>query len=90
MSKEKQKKKNLGKIVFLVIMLFAGMTCGVIAGELLAKPEEQGGASWGYLLVLLLAMYLAMFVQIIVHEAGHLVFGLATGYREREGIDREV
>lgn len=81
MSKEKQKKKNWGKIVFLLIMLFAGMACGVIAGEFLGKSVKEGRASWGYLLILLIAMYLSMFVQIIVHEAGHLVFGLATGYQ---------
>ena len=30
---------------------------------------------------LFLLVYLAMMVQVIVHEAGHLIFGLATGYR---------
>ena len=29
----------------------------------------------------LLGLYLCMFLQIFIHEAGHLVFGLMTGYR---------
>lgn len=81
MSKEKQKKKSFGKILFLLIMFFAGMTCGVIAGEYIGKSEKVGNAAWGYLLVLIIAMYFAMFVQIIAHEAGHLLFGLASGYQ---------
>ena len=32
------------------------------------------------LLLLMIMMYLAMFLQIVIHEAGHLIFGLATGY----------
>ncbi len=39
---------------------------------------------WQYMLTLLgmaAIMYLAIFLQIILHEAGHLLFGLLTGYR---------
>lgn len=32
-------------------------------------------------LLLLLSVYAAMFLQLILHESGHLVFGLLTGYR---------
>ncbi len=30
---------------------------------------------------LIILVYVAMFIQIIIHEAGHLVFGLISGYR---------
>jgi len=81
MDNKKHKKNNLGKIVFLLIMFAAGLACGVIAGKFLGKSAKVGESFWAYLLILLVAMYLAMFVQIVVHEAGHLVFGLATGYQ---------
>ncbi len=30
---------------------------------------------------IIISMYLAMFLQMFIHEGGHLVFGLLTGYR---------
>ena len=36
---------------------------------------------WPVLLPAVLWMYAAMTLQLIIHEAGHLVFGLLTGYR---------
>ena len=33
------------------------------------------------IIVLLLIMYVAIFAQIIIHEAGHLIFGLVSGYQ---------
>ena len=45
------------------------------------------GRSFGGFLLFLagfsVLLWLAMLVQIVLHEAGHLVFGLATGYRFR-------
>lgn len=80
MSKSKAKKKNLGQIIFLLIMLLAGMACGVMAGEMMGKATADGKPFFMYVVVLFVAMYLAMFVQIVVHEAGHLIFGLLSGY----------
>ena len=57
------------------------MVCGVVAGAFLARAEEKGESFFVYIFVLLLAIYLAMFIQMVVHEAGHLVFGLLTGYQ---------
>ena len=31
--------------------------------------------------VLFIEIYAALFLQILIHEAGHLLFGLLTGYR---------
>lgn len=80
MSKNKSKKSNIGQIIYMAIMLVAGMVCGAIAGAFLARAEENGESFFVYVFVLLLAIYLAMFIQMVVHEAGHLVFGLLTGY----------
>lgn len=72
-------KKNLGQIVYIIIMLLAGVACGLMAGKFVAQAEDDKVI--GVMLVLLVGMYLAMFVQIAVHEAGHLVFGLGSGYK---------
>lgn len=62
------------------IMLLAGIVCGGIAGVLLARVEDQGLEFWQGMVAMILAIYGAMLIQIIVHEAGHLVFGLISGY----------
>ena len=80
MSKNKNKKKNSGQIIYMSIMLLAGLVCGGMAGALLARVEDQGLQFWQGMVAMILAIYGAMLIQIIVHEAGHLVFGLISGY----------
>lgn len=80
MSDKKNKKKNLGQIIYTIIMLLAGLLCGGMAGVILAHAEEQGVEFWAGMVALFLGIYGAMLIQIIVHEAGHLVFGLMSGY----------
>ena len=77
------KKRNyrwLGVLVYLLI----GAACGVLIMEYWDRAKEAGMPFIGQILsvVLLIAgMYAALVLQIIIHEAGHLVFGLLTGYR---------
>ncbi len=80
MKKEKQKKK--GKIAdillgFIYIIAFA------VCGALMASETEGLSAKDSFIkfILLLAVMYLALTVQLIVHEAGHLVFGLLSGYK---------
>ena len=65
-----------------------GLLLGVALGILLVIQMEHfvpAGAddlqALGAIWLMLLAMYLAIFLHIPMHEAGHLIFGLATGYR---------
>lgn len=78
---KKNKKMDTGTLISMGIMLLAGVVCGGLVGVLLARAEEQGIESWVVLLTLVFGIYGAMFIQIIVHEMGHLAFGLATGYK---------
>ena len=80
MKKDKAKKKDSGSKIYMSIMLLAGIVCGGVAGVLLARVEDQGLEFWQGMVAMILAIYGAMLVQIIVHEAGHLVFGLISGY----------
>lgn len=81
MSKSKSKKKNLGQIVYMSIMLLAGMMCGIVTGILLDRAEEQGIGFGKCMLAMVIGVYGAMLIHIIVHEMGHLAFGMATGYK---------
>ena len=80
MSNKNDKKKS-GQTIYMSIMLLAGIVCGATAGIILARVEKQGLEFWPGILVMLLAVYAAILIQVIVHEAGHLIFGLLSGYR---------
>ena len=80
----KKRTKNKGKLKRLIptmgFMLLGGI-CGmlmVLYGGLF--DYESSEISLSSFAVMFVAMYIAIYLQIAVHEAGHLVFGLATGY----------
>ena len=78
MKKKKGKlASTVGQIVSMLIYLLTGALCGGLFLRWEALPD-----SFVLIMALLLGgVYLAMAVQIAIHEAGHLVFGLLTGYR---------
>lgn len=79
--KKKGRWKQLGPALFaLAIGAFGGL---VIVGCL--ETEEMAQNSFledmGVFAILLLVFCVSMYLQIIIHEAGHLIFGLLSGYR---------
>ena len=79
-----KKKKNYGDIAAKIIMLLTGAVCGIFIiftmnffGTLVKGPAA-------FLLMFaeaMIIMYIASFVQTIIHESGHLIFCLITGYK---------
>ena len=73
-----KKKKNRGlagqALTMLIYMLIGAASAMLGLQELPVSFPVR-------LLVLMLAVYVSMVLQIAIHEAGHLVFGLLTGYR---------
>ena len=84
MEQKEQKKRNPGKWLVSLGFILIGAVCGILFMKSL-DGLETAGASGGEkilkILVALVSMYAALILQIIIHEAGHLVFGLLTGYR---------
>ncbi len=70
--------KGIG-VILLGILLFAASLVGgyLFAGVINTAASTLG--FWGYLLIIL-GLILTFYISITVHEAGHLVFGLLTGY----------
>ena len=62
----------IGGVCGLCILRFMDMTANTDAGA---------GAELFLYAALILAMYAGLLLQIILHEAGHLIFGLLSGYR---------
>ena len=75
------KKIDFGSIIFIVIMIAAGMACGLMVGEYIGKAAADGKGFWVTMAWLVIGIYAALFLQIVIHEAGHLVFGLLSGYQ---------
>lgn len=82
-NKMAKKKNGWQKWIAFVLMMGVGAACGIAIAmllDMLMEGTEKGEMLLMYA-VLVVGMYIAMGLQIVVHEAGHLVFGLLTGYR---------
>lgn len=73
---KKSKKNVLDKLLTWVLILLLGMAAGYLGASLAAEIGMASDA----LPFLILGLLAGFFIQIILHEGGHLVFGLATGY----------
>ncbi|MEA4912955.1 MAG: M50 family metallopeptidase [Christensenella sp.] len=83
MQTSNQSKPSTFKIIPFVIFLLGGLICGAFIGWSLANftdrlPEFPYPLA---LAIMAIILTLAFFAQLIIHEAGHLVFGLLSGYR---------
>lgn len=81
-------KKNgfrvaVSKIMGMLLPLAVGIVCGIAVSAYC--NSIAGSTSFGeyilYLMLGLLAIVLAAVLQTIIHEAGHLIFGLISGYQ---------
>ena len=84
MKNNKRKKKV--SVPWLGILFFAliGAACGAVFLMYLGQAEQAGMSRGQRLLsfaLMMVCLYGAILIQIVIHEAGHLVFGLLTGYR---------
>ena len=84
--KKSQKKKKIvwQQWIGIIFFLLIGAVCGFLMMNYLDSAEVANRSpieKIGSLIMLFVIMYLAIFVQMIIHEAGHLVFGLASGYK---------
>ena len=79
-----KKKIDFRKYLGLLFFLAIGGVCGWFFGYYLGKTLSEGAGTGETLLsvgLLLLGFYVMLYLQIVIHEAGHLVFGLISGYR---------
>lgn len=72
-------KEKLKSILTIILMTLAGAVIGYLvayyAGSQLTNLEKPN------ILLLIAMLPLSIILQIIIHEAGHLVFGLLSGYK---------
>lgn len=77
----KQRKRiPWGQVIGTGLSLAMGVGCGVVLAD--SFDRRPGAAAWPLWALGLAAVFLAaILVQITLHEAGHLVCGLLSGYR---------
>lgn len=81
--KKQEKAKNHGNLFMLLCLMLTGAVCGVVV---MAYIDDAFGNSLPvgeilfHLAVAFIGIYIAIFLQIVMHESGHLIAGLLTGY----------
>ena len=86
MNKKHKIKKVLSTAVFLVIFITAAFMLGIligIFGDIYNEAGVCGSGSMFFYTVGMLMYLAAFYLQIIIHECGHMIFGLMTGYKFR-------
>lgn len=83
MKQEKKKKIVWQQCVGFAFLLLVGAACGLAMVLYLDQPSAQKPLYQELLtlVALFLGMYVAFFFHLTVHEVGHLLFGLMTGYK---------
>ena len=82
--KREGKKKNSQQWIGMLLYMLIGASSGILFLRFFEQHKEE---EWSIVKILLLfgvvvlVLYGSIMIQIIIHEAGHLVFGLVTGYR---------
>lgn len=71
-------KRNLGSMAMLLSYLLMGLGCGIITAMTLDRLD---GGLMEMLVLVLAGVYGSLLIHIVLHEAGHMMFGLMTGYR---------
>ena len=77
--KNKNKKANKIPLTFVAMCFAIGMLCGIVMGA--AFDGFMEGNNLLLVIGIELALFLvAYYLHLIIHEAGHLVAGLISGY----------
>ncbi len=79
-------KKNLPQILIMALFVIVGAVSGLLTMRFMGRAAESGVPKSTSLLasyMLIIVIFLSMAVQIILHEVGHLIFGLIFGYKFR-------
>ena len=84
MAKEKKKQTAKGHLISICFYTVLGVILGLAMISFVEwqLPEGIGSSEKAYrICVMLVFLYLSFFIHIVLHETGHLIFGLMSGYQ---------
>lgn len=74
--------KKMTKVLYALLGMLAGFGLGILLITMLDRvPGLSAGQELALYLFAFVMLYVFSLVELIMHEAGHLIFGLATGWR---------
>lgn len=76
-------KKRKSEVISVMIMLCIGGICGYFAAMLFDQMSlfQHNQNYFVFFILIIIMLYIAFFLQIIIHECGHMIFGILTGYK---------
>lgn len=77
-NKKKAKKSGLKNVGFFLICAVIGMTLGIVSATLV--PNMPADVDFYAIAITVFCFFIGYLLHVPIHEAGHLVFGLLTGY----------
>ena len=83
-NKPKKKKTTWQQNIATIFFMLIGAVCGFLMMMYIDRYLGEDAKTHEVILSLVglfVGMYAAMFFHMIIHEAGHLIFGLLSGYR---------
>lgn len=84
LSSNKKKSKDIGNVLAFILCVSIGGFFGYAGADIIGDNMALSD-NWGIKLILLgiilFSFYIALYVQIIIHEGGHYLFGKLTGYK---------
>lgn len=79
MKKEKQSRNK--KMLKTIVPALIGAVVGGLIGFFWVKYLDENGISDMEFVLTIVGSVIAIYLQLILHEAGHLIFGLLSGYQ---------
>lgn len=79
--KQSSEKSQWQLWIVMILYFSVGAVCGVLISKYVKAAINIGIFTVLGIIVLFIGIYVAYVAQIIIHEAGHLIFGLLTGYK---------
>lgn len=74
------KRKTIEKFIFYALNLFLGGCIGILVGRFF-PINATFIQKFSFYLILVCFFYFVLYFHIFIHELGHLVFGLISGYK---------
>lgn len=81
---KKNRSFTFGTVFMIAVYLLTGALCGYFGIAVLDAGMSQGFSFGAFLfryVVIIAIMLINILLQIVIHEGGHLVFGLLSGYK---------
>ena len=74
-------KQRKSQRIALILIMLGSVLVGALGGMWIASyASQQTGDALPALLYAIFCMVLAYYLSVVIHESGHLVMGLRTGY----------